>query len=103
LHGVRCALWRKYFKDRVEERDMPEVQLQVTVERAHRHNLAAVADRLGAAGMKVDQELASIGVLVGSADAAKVRALAEVEGVADVEPQETYQLPDPEYKDNREV
>jgi len=46
--------------------------------------------------MKVDQELASIGVLVGSADAAKVRALAEVEGVADVEPQETYQLPAPE-------
>jgi hypothetical protein len=83
-------------KDEVEERAMPEVQLQVTVDRAHRNNLAEVADRLRAAGMKVDQELASIGVLVGSADAAKVRALAEVEGVADVEPQETYQLPAPE-------
>jgi hypothetical protein len=77
-------------KDGVDERDILEVQLQATFDRAHRNNLAEVADRLRAAGMKVDQELASIGVLVGPADAAKVRALAEVEGVADVEPQETY-------------
>lgn len=75
---------------------MPDIQLQVTVDRAHRNNLAEVADRLRAAGMKVDQELASIGVLTGSADEAKVKALREVEGVVNVEPQETYQLPAPE-------
>jgi hypothetical protein len=77
---------------------MPDIQLQVTVDRAHRNNLADVADRLRAAGMTVDQELASIGVLTGSADAAKVKALGEVEGVIDVEPQATYQLPPPEYR-----
>jgi hypothetical protein len=75
---------------------MPDIQLQVTVDRTHRNNLADVADRLRAAGMKVDQELASIGVLTGSADAAKVEALGEVEGVVSVEPQATYQLPPPE-------
>jgi hypothetical protein len=72
---------------------MPDIPLQVIVDSAHLKNLSAVAERLRAAGMKVEQTLETIGVLIGSADAAKISALARVEGVAEVEPQQTYQLP----------
>jgi len=77
----------------IKERDMPEIQLQVTVDSAHQQNLSEVADQLRAVGMKVEQELPSIGVLIGSADRAKVKDLAAVEGVMDVEEQKMYQLP----------
>jgi hypothetical protein len=77
----------------IKERYMSEIQLQVTVDRAHQQNLSEIADQLRAVGMKVEQELASIGVLIGSADGAKVKALAAVEGVIDVEEQKMYQLP----------
>ena len=72
---------------------MPDIPLQVSVDSAHLNNLSAVAERLRAAGMNVEQILESIGVLIGSADAARISALAKVEGVANVEAQETYQLP----------
>ena len=46
--------------------------------------------------MKVERQLPSIGVLIGSAEATKVKAIAAVAGVADVEEQGTNQLPPPD-------
>jgi hypothetical protein len=47
-------------------------------------------------GMHVEQVLRPIGVITGSVDSQRVRALGAVAGVAAVEPRRTVQLPPPD-------
>jgi hypothetical protein len=47
-------------------------------------------------GMHVDQVLRPLGVITGSVDTQRVKALGAVSGVAAVEPQRTVQLPPPD-------
>ena len=55
-----------------------------------------VADRLRAAGMKVENVMKAIGTISGKADPSLLGKLAKVKGVAAAEPSRDVQLPPPD-------
>ena len=74
----------------------PTEQLTVAVDDEHLGSISEVAAQLEGQGMLVDQVLESAGVILGSARATDLGALAAVEGVASVEGETPYQLPPPD-------
>ena len=68
----------------------------VTVADSHAGMLEELAERLAGAGMQVDQVLAAVGVITGSAQDEQLAAIATLEGVAAVEQQSTFQLAPPD-------
>jgi hypothetical protein len=68
----------------------------VTVADSHLAQIEEIADRLRAAGMQVEQVLATIGVITGTVPAAQLSALHAVEGVAAIEQQTRFQIPPPD-------
>jgi hypothetical protein len=68
----------------------------VTVDDRYLDRLSEVAERLKAAGLDVQQQLASAGVLTGTVSPDQLAALQGLEGVAAVEKSHTYQLPPPD-------
>jgi hypothetical protein len=74
---------------------MPE-QITVSVADDAVDRIDEVVTALENGGMHVDQVLRPIGVITGSVDTQRVRALGSVAGVAAVEPQRTVQLPPPD-------
>ncbi|HET6260337.1 hypothetical protein [Pseudonocardia sp.] len=70
------------------------IPVTVTVDDAHLAAIDELAARLRAAGMDVEQVLAPVGVITGSAPSGW-EALADLDGVAGVEPQRTMRLPPP--------
>jgi hypothetical protein len=75
--------------------DPEQTPVTVTVDDAHLDGIDGLADRLRAAGMEVEQVLEPVGVITGSAPAGW-ESLADVDGVAAVEPQRTVRLPPPD-------
>jgi hypothetical protein len=75
---------------------MSTIKLLISVRDDYQNRLPEVAQKLQAAGMQVDQWLTELGVITGSISAESMSALSQIEGVADVEPDETYQLGPPE-------
>jgi hypothetical protein len=73
---------------------MPE-QITVSVSDDAIGRIDEVVTALENGGMHIDQVLRPIGVITGSADTQRVRALGSVAGVAAVEPQRTVRLPPP--------
>jgi hypothetical protein len=67
----------------------------VTVDDAHLDGIDDLSERLRAAGMEVEQVLGPIGVITGSAPPGW-ESLADLDGVAAVEPQRTMRLPPPD-------
>jgi hypothetical protein len=65
---------------------MAKVTLLVSVDDEHFELLDDVAERLKKAGMEIGDRLYEIGVITGSANAEKVKALSGVAGVANIEP-----------------
>lgn len=74
---------------------MAAQKVNVSVDESHLDRFAKVVQRLRGAGLKVDQKLDTIGVVTGSIAPEKIDQLREVEGVAAVDPELTFQLPDP--------
>jgi hypothetical protein len=75
---------------------MPE-DVTVTVDDAHVDLVDEVAQRLAAAGMRVDRVLRPVGVITGSLEpTTTAEALGQVTGVAGVERQRTVRLPPPD-------
>jgi hypothetical protein len=76
----------------------PEERRAITVAVADSHlaQIEAVAERLRAAGMKVEQVLPAIGVITGTVPASSLAALSAVEGVASIEPQTEFRIPPPD-------
>lgn len=70
--------------------------LTVSVKDEYAGALDEVAERLRSAGMEVEEVLPALGAVTGSAEDSRLVALAEVEGVSDVEPARTIQLPPPD-------
>lgn len=66
---------------------MGQVKLSVLVEDASRGRYPEVVEKCRRAGLVVEQELASIGVITGCMEESLVAALRRVEGVSAVEPQ----------------
>jgi hypothetical protein len=72
------------------------VEVKVTVDDAHVATLGSVAASLADAGLSVERELGSAGVVTGRAEPAALDALRAVPGVLHVELGETFQLPPPD-------
>jgi len=69
-------------------------EISVTVEDGS--DAGTVAERLRAAGVRVDKVLSSIGVVTGSVAQDRKPEIARIEGVAAVEEQNTFRLPPPD-------
>ncbi|WP_433558622.1 hypothetical protein ACQPWY_09155 [Pseudonocardia xinjiangensis] len=72
-----------------------QTPVTVTADDAHLDELDRLADRLRAAGMEVEQVLEPVGVITGSAPPGW-ESLADLDGVAAVEPGRTVRLPPPD-------
>lgn len=64
---------------------MSEVNLSVSVDDEHLDRFSEVVESCKKIGMKVGQQLESIGVITGSIDPAKLNSLRRVDGVSQIE------------------
>ena len=71
-------------------------RITVTIDDDHLARTNEVADRLRAAGMTVEQVLATVGVITGSVTATSPASLEAVPGVAAVEPETSFQIAPPD-------
>jgi hypothetical protein len=69
---------------------------EITITLADGADAAAVAERLRAAGVRVDQVLEAIGVITGTVAADRRQALAQAPGVRSVEPGRTLRIAPPD-------
>lgn len=72
---------------------MTKQDISISIADDHLDRFPEVVKSLREAGFDVSQELATLGVVTGSADSAKLGDLRQVAGVSAVEPAETFQLP----------
>lgn len=72
------------------------LRICVVVDEGHRAGIEDVARSLGTRGMRVEQVLASLGMVTGSVGEDRVPALEAVDGVAAVAEQRRYRLPPPD-------
>lgn len=70
-------------------------RITVTVSEEYADRTADVAARLRDAGMTVERVLGALSMVTGTVEAARRPALEAIGGVASVEPERLYQLPDP--------
>ncbi|WP_414585011.1 ketohydroxyglutarate aldolase [Scytonema sp. PCC 10023] len=75
---------------------MSQVNLVISVDDEHKNQILEVMENLQAIGMKVEQSMPQIGVIVGSIDSTKVEEVSAVEGVAAVETSRSFQIAPPE-------
>ena len=75
---------------------MPIVKLSLSVDDKHLHKFSKMVEKCKKAGMKVEQQLESIGIVTGSIDSDKADSLNNIKGVAHVEEERQIQLPPPE-------
>lgn len=73
---------------------MSDVQIVVSVDNEHTAQLPKVVQHLKAAGMNVESLMDKIGVIVGSCDSEKVGLLSCIEGVAHVEEEKEFKIPE---------
>ncbi|MGH3672344.1 MAG: hypothetical protein ACRDSH_17200 [Pseudonocardiaceae bacterium] len=71
-------------------------RITVTVHDDQLPHIEELADRLRGVGMRVDQVLHPIGVIIGSVPSAQRALIETVPGVAAVEDETTFQLPPPD-------
>jgi hypothetical protein len=74
---------------------MAEQEVNVSIADEHRHRFGEIVEHCEKLGMKVRHKLASIGVLSGTIDSAKLGALRKVEGVAHAEAGRSFQIAPP--------
>jgi hypothetical protein len=72
------------------------VAVTVTVADSHVAAIEDLVERLRQAGMEVDAVLATIGIVSGSAPAARLPAIRALPGVAAVEEQTTFRIAPPD-------
>lgn len=74
---------------------MSQVQISVSIDNAHLPQIERISQQLQSSGMNVEQTLSSIGVINGSIKSEQLNSLYQIEGVQNVEPQQSYQLAPP--------
>ena len=72
-----------------------KVNLMVSIETSHLDRFPDVVHQLQAAGMKVERQLDQLGIVTGSINASQTESIAHIDGVAQVEPEQGYQLSPP--------
>ena len=75
---------------------MARVRLSVVVKDSHVPKFHEVVKSLKQAGMTIENELKTTGIVTGSIDEMKIKQLREVKGVADVEREQSFQIAPPE-------
>jgi len=75
---------------------MAKVRLSLSVSDSHLKHLGKIAQAAKKAGMVVEQQLDTLGILTGSIDADKVSKLHRIDGVSSVEPERQVGVPPPE-------
>ncbi len=75
--------------------EMSQVKISVSVDDAHLPQIQQISQQLQSSGMNVEQTLSTIGVISGSISQGKLNSLFQIEGVKNVETQESYQLAPP--------
>lgn len=65
---------------------MAHTQLSVSVEEAYLSRYAEVVEDCRKAGMLVERQMATVGIIAGTIDTARVQDLYKIAGVRDVEP-----------------
>jgi hypothetical protein len=71
-------------------------QVSISVSDEFLDRFADVVKRIEQAGLTVDQQLDTIGVITGSIDSDNIHKLDQVEGIAAVERSRGFQLPPPD-------
>jgi hypothetical protein len=80
----------------IQGTEMSLIQISVSVDNAHLPQIGQISQQLQSSGMNVEQTLSSIGVINGSIPSDRLNSLYQIEGVKNVEPQQTYQLAPPD-------
>ncbi len=65
---------------------MAEIEVIVSIDQEHQNRLDEVADRLRAAGLRIDKRLKEVGMITGSIEKSKMNKLSGIKGVSYVEP-----------------
>ncbi|AEC18662.1 hypothetical protein PT7_0122 [Pusillimonas sp. T7-7] len=68
---------------------MSNIQLTLSVEESYMGRYAEVVENCRRAGMLVERQLVTVGVITGTIDTSKVQALSHIAGVRNVEPSRT--------------
>lgn len=72
---------------------MPEISIVVLLDKEQKDKIDAIAEKLGAEGMRVEQTMSTIGIISGKADADSLDALRKVQGVAHLRQERTFSVP----------
>ncbi len=72
---------------------MPEISIVVLLDKEQKDKIAAIAEKLGSEGMRVEQTMSTVGIISGKAEAATLEALRKVEGVAQLREEGVFQVP----------
>lgn len=75
---------------------MSKVNLTVSVADDHLKDFSDIVARCRKAGMNIENEMKSIGVITGSIDEAALEKLSRVKGVSQVEPERSFQIAPPD-------
>lgn len=76
---------------------MSKVKLSISVDDEHLDKMPEVVKKIKKAGVKVDQQLESLGIITGSVDADRFDLLDRIKGVANVERDEgSFQIAPPD-------
>ncbi len=75
---------------------MSQVKISVSIDDAHLPQIQQISEHLQSSGMSIEQILSSIGVITGSIESEQVNNLYQIEGVQNVESQQTYQIAPPD-------
>lgn len=73
---------------------MPNIQLIISVDDAYVDRILEVLEKLQNVGMNVEEFMPALGVVTGSIDNSKIELLAQVDGVAHVEPSTEFRIPE---------
>jgi hypothetical protein len=75
---------------------MAKIKLSVVIRDSHLPKFSEVVKNLKKAGMTVENQLKTTGIVTGSVDEKNLKDLKSVSGVAEVEKEHTYQIAPPE-------
>jgi methylmalonyl-CoA mutase cobalamin-binding subunit len=75
---------------------MAKQQVNISISREHRKQFPQVVSALKKAGVEVDQQLKTIGVVSGTVNDENLADLQNIEGVANVEQARSFQIAPPE-------
>ena len=75
---------------------MSQVQVSVSVDDAHLPQIEQISQQLKSSGMNVEQILSSIGVINGSIQSDQLDSLSKIEGIQNIESEQSYHLAPPD-------